>query len=75
MTGKRTQDNVPNAEVLDWASRHEDAKYIRHYAKSVELIQASANRGMTRGAMEKIWPSKLLNLVLRYEETGRDRKL
>ena len=68
MTGKRTQNNVPNAELLDWASRHEDAKYIRHYAKSVELIQASAKRGMSRIAMEKIWPQKLLYLVLGHEE-------
>lgn len=68
MTGKRTQNNVPNAELLDWASRHEDAKYIRHYAKSVELIQASAKRGMSRKAMEKIWPQKLLYLVLGHEE-------
>jgi len=68
MTGKRTHDKAPNAELLSWASRNEDAKYLKHYANSVELIQASANRGMTRGAMEKIWPSKLLNLVLRYEE-------
>jgi hypothetical protein len=68
MTGKRTRDNVPNAELLDWAARHEDAKYIRHYAKSVELIQVSAKRGMSRKAMEKIWPQKLLYLVLGHEE-------
>jgi hypothetical protein len=68
MSGKRTHDKVSNAEFLSWASRNEDAKYLKHYANSVELIQDSANRGMTRGAMEKIWPSKLLNLVLRHEE-------
>jgi hypothetical protein len=68
MTGKRTQDNAPNAELLDWAARNSDAKYIRHYAKSVELIQASAKRGMSRSAMEKIWPQKLLYLVLGHEE-------
>jgi hypothetical protein len=68
MTGRRTQDNVPNGELLDWASRHEDAKYIRHYAKSVELIQVSAKRGMSRNAMAKIWPYRLLNLVLGHEE-------
>ena len=69
MTGKRTQDNVPNAELLDWASRHEDAKYIRHYAKSVELIKASAKRGMSRGAMAKIWPYRLLTLIVGHEES------
>lgn len=68
MTGRRTQDNVPNAELLDWAARNSDAKYIRHYAKSVELIQASAKRGMSRSAMEKIWPYKLLNLVIGHGE-------
>ena len=68
MTGKRTREKAPKAELLGWASRNEDAKYLMHYAKSMELIQASANRGMTREAMEKIWSSKLLNLVLRHEE-------
>ena len=68
MTSKRTQDNVPNAELLDWAARREDAKYIQHYAKSVELIQASAKRGMSRGAMAKIWSYRLLTLVLGHED-------
>lgn len=68
MTDKKTREKAPKAELLGWASRNEDAKYLKHYEKSVGLIQDSANRGMTREAMEKIWPSKLLNLVLRHEE-------
>jgi hypothetical protein len=44
-----------------------DARYIRHNAQSVELIQSNATRGMSRKAMEKIWPHRLLNLVLGHE--------
>jgi hypothetical protein len=68
MIGKKTQDDMPGAEILDWASRNDDIRYIRHYAKSVELIRASFERGMSRNAMRKIWSDKLLNLVLGHEE-------
>jgi hypothetical protein len=44
-----------------------DARYIRHNAKSVDLIHHSAERGMSRRAMERIWPLRLLNLVLGHE--------
>ena len=65
MTKKNS--GVFNTELLSRESINEEAQYIRHYAKSVELIQASAKRGMSRRAMEKIWPYKLLNLVLGHE--------
>ena len=62
MTKKNS--GIFNTELLNRESINEEAQYIRHYAKSVELIQASAKRGMSRRAMEKIWPYRLLNLVL-----------
>ena len=65
MTKKNS--SIFNTELLNRESLNEEAQYIRHYAKSVELIQASAKRGMSRRAMEKIWPYKLLNLVLGHE--------
>lgn len=64
MTAKKTKDPLPSPEVLDWASRQDDVRYIRHYAKSVELIQESHKRGMSRATMLKIWPQKLVTLVL-----------
>jgi hypothetical protein len=45
-----------------------DTLYLYHHAKSIELIQYNASRGMSRKAMAKIWPYRLLNLVLGYEE-------
>lgn len=52
---------------LDIQHRQDDRLYIHHHAKSVELIQSNAARGMTRKAMEKIWSHRLLNLVLGHE--------
>ena len=49
---------------IELRERDDDSRYIRHHAKSVELIQHNAERGMSRRAMEKIWPYRLLNLVL-----------
>jgi len=54
--------------VLDIQHRDDDRLYIYHHAKSVELIQSNAARGMTRKAMERIWSLRLLNLVLGHEE-------
>ena len=54
--------------ILERQARNEDALYLRHHAKSVELIQYNASRGMSRKAMAKIWPYRLLNLVLGHEE-------
>ena len=62
------RDSALHAIILDRQARNEDTVYVRHHAKSVELIQYSASRGMSRGAMAKIWPYKLLNLVLGHEE-------
>ena len=64
MPTKTTKGPLPNNEVLDWASRQDDIRYVRHYAKSVELILDSHRRGMSKAAMLKIWPQKLIVLVL-----------
>ena len=62
------RDSALHALIMDRQARNEDTIYVRHHAKSVELIQYSASRGMSRGAMAKIWPYRLLNLVLGHEE-------
>ena len=53
---------------IELRERDDDSRYIQHHAKSVELIHHNAERGMSRRAMEKIWPYRLLNLVLGHEE-------
>ena len=62
------RDSALHALIMDRQARNEDAVYVRHHAKSVELIQYSASRGMSRKAMAKIWPYRLLTLVLGHEE-------
>jgi hypothetical protein len=62
------RDSVLHALIMERQARNEDTVYIRHHAKSVELIQYSAERGMSRNAMSKIWPYRLLYLVLGHEE-------
>ena len=62
------RDSALHAIILDRQARNEDTVYVRHHAKSVELIQYSASRGMSRKAMAKIWPYRLLTLVLGHEE-------
>ena len=62
------RDSALHVLIMDRQARNEDAVYLRHHAKSVELIQYSASRGMSRKAMAKIWPYRLLTLVLGHEE-------
>lgn len=62
------RDSALHAMIMERQSRNEDAVYLRHHAKSVDLIRSSAERGMSRKAMAKIWPYKLLTLVLGHEE-------
>lgn len=50
-------------------ARSENDNFLKHHAKSVELIKINAQRGMSRNAMRKIWSDRLINLVLGYEET------
>jgi hypothetical protein len=53
---------------MERQSRNEDVVYVQHHAKSVDLIRSNAARGMSRKAMAKIWPYRLLTLVLGHEE-------
>ena len=52
------------ARRQEMQERDDDARYLRLYAKSVELIKHNHKCGMSRAAMEKIWPYRLLNLVI-----------
>ena len=61
------RESVMLAYRIELRERNDDSRYIQHHAKSVELIQSNAARGMSRRAMEKIWSYKLLNLVLGHE--------
>lgn len=54
-------------KIIEMQHKHDDKLYIYHNAKSVELIQYSAKRGMSRNAMRRIWSDRLLNLVLGHE--------
>jgi len=62
------RDSALHIIILDRQARNEDTLYVRHHAKSVELIQYNAQRGMSRNAMRKIWSDRLINLVLGHEE-------
>ena len=62
------RDSALHALIMERQYRNEDAVYLRHHAKSVDLILSSAERGMSRKAMAKIWSYRLLTLVLGHEE-------
>ena len=62
------RESALHALFLERQARNEDTVYVRHHAKSIELIQYNASRGMSRKAMAKIWPYRLLNLVLGHED-------
>lgn len=62
------RESALHALILERQARNDDTMYLRHHAKSVELIQSNAARGMSRMAMARIWPYRLLNLVLGHEE-------
>ena len=62
------RDSALHALIMERQSRNEDVVYVQHHAKSVDLIRSNAARGMSRKAMAKIWPYRLLTLVLGHEE-------
>ena len=62
------RDNALYTLIMDRQARNEDAVYMQHHAKSADLIRYNASRGMSRKAMAKIWPYRLLNLVLGHED-------
>ena len=62
------RESTLQALILQRQFLNDDTRYLSHHAKSVDLIQYNASRGMSRKAMGKIWPYRLLNLVLGHEE-------
>ena len=62
------RESMLQALILQRQFLNDDTRYLSHHAKSVDLIQYNASRGMSRKAMGKIWPYRLLNLVLGHEE-------
>ena len=58
---RESRDAARRQEMQD---RDDDNRYLRHHAKSVDLIKHNHEQGMSRAAMEKIWPYRLLNLVI-----------
>jgi hypothetical protein len=61
------RDSMFQARQMELKAIEASRNYIRHNAKSVELIQYSAERGMSRAAMKRIWSEQLINLVLGHE--------
>jgi hypothetical protein len=55
------------ARRQEMQERDDDASYLYHYVKSVELIKHNHKCGMSRATMEKIWPYRLLNLVIGHQ--------
>jgi hypothetical protein len=63
------KDKIENARMLEWMSRMEDERYIKHNHKSAELIAYNFERGMSRPSMVRIWGTKLVNAVVGMEMT------
>jgi hypothetical protein len=61
------RDSMFQARQMELKAIEASRNYIRHNAKSVELIQYSAERGMSRAAMKRIWSEQLINMVLGHE--------
>ena len=63
------KDKLENARMLEWMSRMEDERYIKHNHKSAELIAYNFERGMSRAQMVRIWGHKLVDTVVGMETT------
>ena len=66
------RESALHALILERQARNEDTLYLNHHAKSVDLIKHNHKQGMSRASMEKIWPYRLLNLVIGHA-MERDR--
>lgn len=62
------RDSMFQARQMELKTVANNRNYIRHNSKSVELIQYSAERGMSRAAMKRIWSEQLINMVIGHEE-------
>jgi len=63
------KDKLEAAKMLEWMSRADDERFIRHHHKSAELIAYSFERGMSRRTMNRIWGRKLVDAVIGPEMT------
>jgi hypothetical protein len=63
------KDKIEGARMLEWMSRADDERFIRHNHKSAELIAYSFERGMSRTQMVRIWGRKLVDAVIGPEIT------
>lgn len=63
------KDKIESARMLEWMSRMEDERYIKHNHKSAELIAYNFERGMSRPTMVRIWGRKLVDAVVGMEQT------
>ena len=61
------RDSIVHTRQMELKTVANNRNYIRHNAKSVELIQYSAERGMSRAAMNRIWSEQLINMVIGHE--------
>ena len=58
------RESMAEARRIKLQDRYDDSRFLRHHAKSVDLIKHNHEQGMSRASMEKIWPYRLLNLVI-----------
>jgi hypothetical protein len=60
--------------VQDWARRLDEERYMKHHTDSISLMRYSAQRGMSRSSMVRIWGTRLVSAVLGYNQDGQKTK-
>jgi hypothetical protein len=70
----RDRDVKDMQAMQDWARRLDEERYIAHHKDSIELMQYSAERGMSRSSMVRIWGTRLVDAVLGYRQDEQKTK-
>ena len=70
----RDRDVQDTQAMQDWARRLDEERYIAHHKDSIELMQYSAQRGMSRSSMVRIWGTRLVDAVLGYRQDEQKTK-
>jgi len=70
----RDRDAKDTQAMQDWARRLDEERYIAHHKDSIELMQYSAERGMSRSSMVRIWGTRLVDAVLGYRQDEQKTK-
>lgn len=70
----RDRDVNDTQAMQDWARRLDEERYIAHHKDSIELMQYSAERGMSRSSMVRIWGTRLVDAVLGYRQDEQKTK-